>query len=251
MKIGLTNITGKMGEAMLSAISSSKDIEVSIGLSRKSDIALPHKVTDNISELLRESTVVIDFSSPLVSALLIEEALKTSTPLVIGTTNFTEKEKELLQQTAKKVPILYDSNMSVGINLINHILPHVVETLEAEYDIDIFEKHHKYKMDAPSGTALKLLETILQSKKIAKKYDVYNKNFSNKPRTSESVGVAYMRAGNVFGEHEVNFTSDSEVIKFTHIALNRELFAKGALKAAKWIVHQTAGLYSMQDLLNL
>lgn len=249
MKIGLTNITGRMGKELVEGITKDTEVNLAIGLTRQKLSSFPAKLTQNIASLLENSEVVIDFSIPLITAMLLTDTQSRPKPLVIGTTGLSAKEYNLLQETSSIVPILQDNNMSIGINLINSLLPKIANILEEGFDIDIIDKHHRNKKDSPSGTAIKLLNTIKEARKY-KSTSIYNEVFTHEARAENSVGIFSIRSGNIFGEHEVIFASENEIISLNHSALNRKIFAEGAIKAAKWLTTQPPGLYSMKDVLN-
>ena len=249
MKIGVTNICGKMGKSLMNAAQNDKEVVISAGLSRRNSIEIDNiKVTNNIEELINESEILIDFSNPSTCIFLLDHVKETrkKIPIVIGTTGFSDDEKNIIQKVSNYLPIVQDYNMSLGINLICSLLPKMIEILH-NFDIDISDKHHRHKIDSPSGTAKKILNII----KGYGKSDIYNEKIPSNLRSENSVGVTVTRAGGIFGEHEISFTSQNENIKISHTAFNRELFAHGAIKAAKWLIDKPAGLYSMKNVLDL
>ncbi len=247
MRIGLSNISGKMGLALQDEIAKKDDFILQVGFSRKNINKDNVLITTETSQLFSSTDVIIDFSTPTFTEEIVNESRKHQVPLVIGTTGLNEKLESLIKETAKTLPILQDQNTSLGITIINAILPTLVSSL-TEFDIDVYDKHHKYKVDAPSGTAKKLIKTILATDKNLKG-EFYQAEEG--PRPKNSLGVHVTRAGNIFGQHEISFTSESESIAISHTAFSRNLFASGALIAAKWLINQKPGLYSMRDVFGL
>ena len=194
--------------------------------------------------------VVIDFTQPVFTLKAVEAALKTGNPLVIGTTGFSRDEFGVLEKAAASLPVFWAPNMSVGLNVLLEILPNLTAMLGSEYDVEVSEIHHKNKKDAPSGTAAKLADTLSR----AKGWDprVVQRTCREGligERPEQEIGVQTLRGGDVVGEHTVYFLGPGERIDVTHRAYSRETFAKGALRAAKWLSRQQPGkLYAMGDL---
>ncbi len=182
-------------------------------------------------ELAGRADSVIDFSTPDASLDRLAECAKRKTPMVVGTTGFTDAQKKQIAAAAKKLPILLSSNMSVGVNVLFRLAGDVAKLLGPDYDLDIVETHHRFKKDAPSGTAKTLADVIATA-------------------TGRKVNVVSVRSGDVVGEHRVIFGSLGDSIEITHRASSRDIFAKGALRAAQWIANAKPGLYSMQDVLD-
>jgi 4-hydroxy-tetrahydrodipicolinate reductase len=252
MKVGLTNFSGRMGKALLQVMSKESDIKISAGLSRKNDHAkYPFLITNSIIELINSCDIIIDFSVPLVTTSLLNDVQSIPKPLVICTTGLNEKEFSLMKARSKTAPIFYSPNTSIGINVLYYVLPILINSLGKDFDIDVIDKHHKHKKDAPSGTAKFILDIIAKNLNLNSKEDIiYNNTFKATERPKNKIGFSFIRAGNIFGEHEISMTSDDEMIKISHIAFSRDVFAKGAIKAAKWLKNQPPGLYQMSDLLN-
>ncbi|MEQ9115328.1 MAG: 4-hydroxy-tetrahydrodipicolinate reductase [Rickettsiales bacterium] len=248
MKIGITNVNGRMGKALINTAKEDESITISVGFSNKETTKTIFRTTTNIESLALDSDVIIDFSNPkLLLQLLKEQVLiQKSIPLVIGTTGISETEHRKIEKLSQYIPIVQDYNMSIGINLICSTLPYFLETLK-DFDVDITDKHHKYKTDSPSGTTKKILDIINSYGKNT----IYNETFPDKQRPRDSVGINVIRAGNIFGQHDISFVSKHETININHTALDRELFAEGAIKAAKWLRDKSPGLYSMKDVLGL
>ncbi len=195
--------------------------------------------------------VVIDFTMPSVTLKIVEAALQQKNPLVTGTTGFTEEETRILEKAAEKIPILWSPNMSVGLNALLEILPGLTAMLGSDYDVEISEIHHKYKKDAPSGTAVKLADTLSRAKGWGpQEARRCCREGLIGERPEKEIGVQALRGGDLVGEHTVYFLGPGERIDVTHRAYSRETFAKGAVRAAKWLSRQKPGkMYTMGDLL--
>jgi 4-hydroxy-tetrahydrodipicolinate reductase len=218
-----------MGSEVISLIKNDPDLSLVGGYSNAKN-KLDYNHINSLDELISISDAIIDFSSPELMQNLLERLVNNPKPLVSGTTGHNNL--DLLENLSRKVPVLWSANMSIGINLLISFSERYAKLLR-EFDISIFEMHHKNKTDSPSGTA------ILMKKKI------------NNQLPEKNIDILSVRAGEIFGQHSLIFVSDDEVIKLEHTALNRSLFAKGAVLATKKISKMPFGLYSMQDLLNV
>jgi 4-hydroxy-tetrahydrodipicolinate reductase len=194
---------------------------------------------------------VIDFSAPAATEELLEEALKNPTPLVIATTGFSAHQQNLMKEASKEMPLLYSSNMSVGIALLKQLVEKVSATLK-DFDIEIVEQHHRHKVDAPSGTALTLGEFAAKGRGLdLEKVRVSGRDGQIGARTKDEIAVMALRGGDIVGRHTVGFYNDGEFLELNHTATSRDTFAKGAIRAAKWLVNQEKGLYSINDCLGI
>lgn len=209
------------------------------------------KITQSLAELLEHSAVVIDFTIAMGTQSLLEAALECPTPLVIGTTGLDEHQHNLLKEAATKMPILYSTNMSLGVAVLNRLVELASKSL-SDFDIEIVEQHHRYKKDAPSGTALTLGEYAAKGRGLnLDEVRVSGRNGLIGERTQNEIAIMALRGGDIVGRHTVGFYNDGEFIEMNHTATSRDTFAKGAIKAAKWIVHQPKGLYTISDCLGL
>lgn len=230
VRLGICGAEGRVGQLLIKKINDSsfnQQFLLSRTFTRK------NKATD-IDEFCKNSEIVIDFSNPDVLPSLVKSALKFKTKLVIGTTGLQKENFNQLQEASKQIAILYSANMTFGANLIAILAKKASEFLDQGYDVAILDKHHKSKIDSPSGTAIMLAKTIATTQHFK----------------SKGIDFSSIRAGGIYGEHEVIFANNSEVITIKHQALNRDCFAEGALKAAKWLIHKEIGFYSMMDLLD-
>lgn len=202
--------------------------------------------------VLEEADVLIDFTHPSATEAHLAAALKTKTAYVLGTTGLSEKILSSLKTASQRIAIVQSPNMSIGVNLLFKLAELTGSTLDESYDIEIVEAHHRMKKDAPSGTALKLLEILAQArKKDIKKDAVYGRQGETGARPRGQIGVLAIRGGDVVGDHTVSFLGEGERIELTHRATSREAFAQGALLAAKFIAKRKSGLYNMAQVLGL
>jgi 4-hydroxy-tetrahydrodipicolinate reductase len=212
------------------------------------------KLESDFLSLVEKADVYVDFTTPEASLKFLTLAVSRGKPAVIGTTGFTEEDKEFIREQTEKIPVVLAPNMSLGVNLLFYLTKKVGEVLyQRDYDVEIVERHHRHKLDAPSGTEIKLGEIIAEL--IGKpledimRWGRYGR--SNNERSKEEVGIFALRGGEVVGEHTLYFSGVAEEVVITHRAFSRKAFALGALQAAKWIVQQKPGLYDMQDVLGL
>jgi 4-hydroxy-tetrahydrodipicolinate reductase len=253
MKIGVAGYTGRVGQLLVKELTTDawKNLELTAGSSRS--IHPEHfpsesfTVVTSADELMQSSDCVIDFTTPDSTFKNIEAAIKTRTALVIGTTGLDSKDENLLKDAVKIIPIVYAANTSVGVNLLVALVEKAAASLGPDWDIEIYETHHKNKVDAPSGTALALGNAALSGRGSG---DFVTGDRSGK-RESGDIGYAVSRGGDVVGEHTVTFFGAGERIELGHKATDRSLFARGALKAAQWLDGKPAGLYTMRDVLGL
>lgn len=257
MKIGVVGCNGRVGKLIIDELLSgdweAHDLELSGGASREEQSSdNTYFTTTNEAELFDISDVIIDFTLPegtLNHAKLAAEYKKT---LIIGTTGLTQEDEAALRQAAEQTPIIYAANMSVGVNLLLALVEKAASCLDPEWDIEIFESHHKYKVDAPSGTALAIGKAAAAGRNNSlENLADYNRHGQIGVREKGKIGFSVARGGDVVGEHTAFFFGDGERIELTHKATNRKLYAKGALRAALWSKEKPAGLYSMRDVLDL
>jgi len=254
-----------MGKALINEIALYEDCTLSGGTVRKdSDFAamdlgtlaglepLNIKATTDTAALLKNSDAVIDFTTPENSLKTAEISAKQGKIAVLGTTGFTDAQKKELTAYAKKTPIIWSANMSIGVNLLQGLVQKVASLLDDSYDIEIVEMHHCRKVDAPSGTALALGEAAARGRGMKLK-DVACKARDGMigPRPRGEIGFATLRGGDVIGEHTVIFAGDGERIELSHKASSRQIFAKGAVRAALWAKGKPSGFYTMQDVLSV
>ena len=241
-RIAINGSKGKMGQALIEAINSSSQSDFGAGFDKG----------DNLIDSLKNFEVLIDFSRPEASLNALAVCKDAGKAMVIGTTGFTDSELELIGQASKEIPIVFAPNMSVGVNLTLKILETSAKVIGPDSSIEIIEAHHRYKVDSPSGTALKMGEVISNALgRDLSECAVYGREGIEEPRDMNTIGFSSIRGGDVVGEHTVAFFMDGERVEITHKASSRMIYANGAVRAANWLSDKSSGLYSMQDVLEL
>ena len=252
LKVGIAGATGRMGQALLTALESAEDMQLSHGLVRPEHGAHKAYFTDNMEAFVREADVVVDFTNPQLSLRLSDLCIANKTAMVCGTTGFDADGFAELGEAAHQIPLVWASNMSVGVNTLLALAERTAATLDEAYDIEIVEMHHRHKKDAPSGTAMSLGKAAAKGRKIDfDKAALYAREGITGEREAGTIGFATLRGGDVIGDHSVIFAGDGERVELTHKASDRSIYATGALRAAKWLSSQPAGMYSMRDVLGL
>ncbi len=238
----ITGKSGRMGQAVIAAAT-----QASI------PIAATHDAGEDLDTAISQATCAIDFTIHSFTSTLIAAALKHGTNLVIGTTGHTDAEREIIYAAAKSIRIVYAANYSVGVNTLFWLTRHAARILTQDrFDIEVTEMHHKHKIDAPSGTARRLLEILNEETGTSYQHDVAHGRLGNiGPRKPREIGMHTLRGGDVVGDHTVLFAADGERVELTHKASSRLTFAAGAVRAACWLENQPVGLYDMQDVLGL
>lgn len=250
-KIIIQGIAGRMGRAVYELIAQREDCEVVAGVDRI-DPGLGVPVAARIEELPVRGDVLIDFSSPEATRAALAYCRGALLPCVICTTGLTEEDQALIRQAAKTIPVFQSANMSLGINLLMDLAQKAARLLGPGYDVEIIEKHHHNKLDAPSGTALMLLGAIQQAADTPYEPVVYGRHAAKEKRGAREIGIHAVRGGSIVGEHEVLFCGPDEVITLSHSAGSRSVFANGAVNAALFLVNsanKVPGLYSMKELI--
>lgn len=256
LKVGILGSTGRVGSLLIDDLATQENMKVgAVHVFDKLTKAVLEDVivTNDMQVLIDSSDVVIDFSAPAATEELLSTIVKAKIgkPLVIATTGFNEHQKNLLIEASKVVPILYATNMSLGVAVLNKLVALASKTLE-EFDCEIVEQHHRYKVDAPSGTALTLAEHAAQARGLElDKVRVSGRDGIIGARTKDEISVMSLRGGDIVGRHTAGFYNDGEFIELNHTATSRNTFSRGAIKAAKWLVSQEIGLYSINDCLGL
>ena len=208
-------------------------------------------VTTDIKSFLHGCDIVIDFSLPEATEVMLEAVLEIPKPLVIGTTGLNAHQLNLLKQASENMPILYATNMSLGVALLNKLVHQAAAALKG-FDIEIVEMHHRHKKDAPSGTALTLGESAATGRGLAlDKVRISGRDGNIGERSADEIAVMALRGGDIVGRHTVGFYNDGEFIELNHTATSRNTFSKGAIRAASWLVDKEAGLYSIGDCLGI
>ena len=240
-----------MGQAIVRAAKDDNGCRIIAGIDVNADSIAPaceFPVYQNISEFSDKADVIIDFSHHTALPSLADYAARTGTPLVVATTGHTDEERATMLEAAEKVAVFSSGNMSIGINLLMELCRIGAKTLGDAFDVEIIEKHHNQKLDAPSGTALMLADAIRDEREDTEY--VYDRHSVRRVRDKSEIGIHSVRGGTIVGEHEVIFAGTNEVITLSHSAASREIFANGALRAAKYLASKGAGHYNMSDLIN-
>lgn len=249
IKIVLNGCSGKMGKMITECSSQFKNLEIVAGIDKFQSDA-PYPIFESPQDLNLDYDVLLDFSRAEALHSLLDLTEKTQKPLVICSTGFTPEDIALINEKSKSLKLFRSGNMSFGINLISSLLKKITPMLYGNYDIEIVEKHHNQKVDAPSGTAIMLADAAKESIKDTTKY-VYGRE-GNSKREENEIGIHAVRGGGIIGDHEVIFAGTGEVIELTHKAISREVFAVGALKACEYMATvDKAGLYDMNDVIGL
>ena len=250
IKVIVNGCNGHMGRFIIDIVSGYKDMEVAAGIDIADEGKNDFPVFSSFDECDVKADAVIDFSNVKAVPALLKYCKDTGTAVVLCTTGLDEELLRQAEEASKKVPLLRSANMSLGINLLLEILKPVSKKLAAAgFDIEIVERHHNRKLDAPSGTALALADSINEA--LDKEYDyTYDRSSRMEKRNPKEIGISAVRGGSIVGEHEIIFAGQDEVIEFKHTAYSRALFAKGAVEAARFLASAPAGYYNMQDVVN-
>lgn len=265
MRVAVLGSTGRMGTAVVRLIAASADCTLTGAATEPAHTmvgqdagtaagvrALDVRIVDSPEAAMAGCDVAIDFSSAVATSRHVAAAAVARCALVVGTTGLDDGQVAELRRTARSVPIVYGRNMSVGVLVFTELARQAARLLGADADIEIIETHHRHKLDAPSGTALQVGEAI--ANELGGGLDgmaVFDRFASRAPRRKGSIGFSSVRAGNVVGDHDVLFALDEEIVRIQHRALDRATFARGALRAARWVVGRAPALYGMGDVLGL
>ena len=249
VKVILNGANGAMGKVVADLISADPDMEVVVGVDSRADMDAAFPIMDSINKVNVAADVVIDFSSVEAADTLLDFIEQKKIPAVICTTGLSEAQIDRINELSSVSPILRSANMSLGINILSKVLAEVAPTLKkAGFDIEIVEAHHRRKLDAPSGTALLLADSINSSMDEKLEY-TYDRSDRHEPRRENEIGISSVRGGTIVGDHDVIFAGEDEVISFNHRAYSRKIFANGAIAAAKFLLGKSNGLYDMSDVI--
>ncbi len=254
IKVGVFGANGRVGKLLLENLEESSNMILSsVYVRNKLNVLVDPTVliTTDLKSFLDACDLVIDFSLPDACEALLEAAMLTPKPLVIGTTGLNTHQLNLIKEATLKMPILYATNMSLGVALLNNLVEQAASALKG-FDIEIVEMHHKHKKDAPSGTALTLGEHAARGRNLElDKVRVSGRDGNIGERSKDEIAVMALRGGDIVGRHTVGFYNDGEFIELNHTATSRSTFSKGALSAGEWLVDKESGLYSIKDCLGL
>ena len=242
IKILMHGCNGKMGRMITEIAKQDQDVEIVAGVDKYTAVANEYPVFETISECDVDADAVIDFSNAGAVDELLDYCVEKKLPVVLCTTGLSEEQLARVKEVSEKIAVLKSANMSMGINLLLKLLKDAAKVLApAGYDMELVEKHHNQKLDAPSGTALALADSMNEA--LGNEYEyVYDRSQVRKKRDVKEIGISAVRAGTIVGEHEVIFAGTDEVIEFKHTAYSRSVFAKGAVEAAKFLAEQKRGM---------
>lgn len=241
MRIFLVGITGAMGSTILSL---TDDVVAGYGIENGKINSIP--VYNNFSEVQEDFDVIVDFSNKNITEEVLDFVEKKNKPLVLATTGLSLETEDRIKKMSERIPLVYTKNYSIGINVMDEVIKELTRTLNG-FDIEIIEKHHNQKQDAPSGTAKMLFDSIKTEKKNAR--EIYDRTKTHNKREEDEVGISVIRGGSIVGEHLVIFAGLDEVIEIKHQAGSKKIFAKGALKACEFIITKEKGLFDMKNVI--
>ena len=264
-RIAITGATGRMGRVLIQAVTETPGVELGAALTRSASSLLGAdagelanvgklniKVTDDLSKVMNDFDVLVDFTTPETTLSNLSLCREAGKRIVIGTTGFDEFGKNQITAAGKNIGVVFAPNMSVGVNLTLKLLDIAARVLGDEVDIEVIEAHHRHKVDAPSGTALRMGEVVANALgRDLNECAVYGRQGISAERDRKTIGFETIRAGDIVGEHTVMFADIGERVEITHKASSRMTFASGAVRAANWIMQQPSGEYDMMDVLGL
>ena len=246
IKVLINGCNGRMGQVLVKEIDNFENLLLVGGFDINDDGLNTFPVYSNISDIKEKPDVIVEFSVPVASLNMLNYAVSSKTAMVIATTGFSKEELEIISEASKTIPIFKSSNMSFDINLMKKIVAEVAKALKGT-DIEIVETHHNRKIDAPSGTAITLADSINNVLGGNMEY-VYNRHDIHEKRKPNEIGFSSIRGGNIVGEHSVQFYGAHETFEIKHTSYSRDVFAEGALKACEFIFNKAPGLYNMNDM---
>jgi 4-hydroxy-tetrahydrodipicolinate reductase len=245
LKVIINGYSGTMGKVLTKCVNEDKDLQLVCGAS-KDELDVPFKTYHKMSEVEELADVIIDFSHHSTIEDTLNYATKTKTPLVIATTGFNDEELGKIKEASNIIPIFHSSNMSLGVNVLIKLVKEAAKALN-KFDIEIIEKHHNKKLDAPSGTAVMIANGVKEV--LPDSEYVYGRHGRSDKRKSNEIGIHAVRCGTIVGEHTTIFAGHDEVVEIKHTAQSKDIFAKGSIEAAKFLVKQEAGYYNMNNML--
>jgi 4-hydroxy-tetrahydrodipicolinate reductase len=245
----MSGCNGKMGQVITRLASQYENLEIVAGFDINDSIKNPYPVFTDLNKINQKIDVVIDFSNPDALRRILSFTEKGKIPLVMATTGLSQAETKMLISASTNIPVFFSANMSLGVNLMMDLVKKAAKVLEYNFDIEILEKHHNQKLDAPSGTALAIADAINSVFESRHEY-IYDRHSRRKKRSKNEIGLHAIRGGTIVGEHSVIFAGDDEIIEINHIAMSKDIFGTGAIRAAMFIHNKKPGLYSMTDLIS-
>ena len=245
----LCGCNGKMGQVITRCVGERSDCRIAAGIDVSGSAANEYPVVSSPEQLELNADVMIDFSHPSALNALLDYALGHHTPAVFCTTGYSPEQVQQIRKASETIPVFYSGNMSLGINLLIALARTAVSVLGDNFDVEIIEKHHNQKIDAPSGTALMIADAVSDCMAQPAEF-VYDRHSQRKKRSKNEIGIHSIRGGSIVGEHEVLFAGHDETISISHSAQSKEIFAVGAVNAAMFLAGREPGLYDMNDLIH-
>ena len=245
----MSGCSGKMGQVISRLAEQFEDMKIAAGFDIYDSGKNSYPVFTSLENCNVKIDVIIDFSNPEALENILTYAKSKKLPIIVATTGISLSQKKLLEEAAKKIPVFSSANMSLGINLVMELVKKAAKILESNFDIEIIEKHHNQKLDAPSGTALAIADSINSVLDQKQEY-VYDRHSRRKKRSRNEIGIHAIRGGTIVGEHSIVFAGNDEIIEINHSAMSKDIFGTGALRAARFIYRKAPGLYSMDDLIS-
>lgn len=246
-RIIMNGCNGKMGQVISRLVDEDSEAEIVCGVDINTEMKNSYPVVGSIDEFEGEADVVIDFSHPSCLTSILSYCKRTKTPVILATTGYSAEQKEEFKAASEEIPVFFSANMSLGINLLISLAKQAAKLLEGSFDIEIVERHHNKKIDAPSGTALAIADAIDETLSYPAEY-VFDRHSVRRKRKNTEIGISAVRGGTIVGDHEIIFAGNDEVIELSHHAHSKEVFAVGAIKAAKYMTGKSAGMYDMNML---
>jgi len=250
IKIILIGCNGYMGRVVTAMVADDPAVTIIAGVDIDAKANPAYPVFTNPGEITEKADVIIDFSMPSALENLLNYALTTKTPIILCATGYTQEQLKEIEKASGQIPVFRSGNMSLGINLLADLIKRAREVLGEDYDIEIVERHHRRKVDAPSGTAIMLADAASDALPDTNKPEyIFERESKRRPRSKNEIGISAVRGGTVVGIHDVIFAGQDEVIELRHTAASRDIFAAGAIKAAKFLQNKQPGMYDMKDVL--
>jgi 4-hydroxy-tetrahydrodipicolinate reductase len=248
-KIILCGCNGKMGHVVASSAENNDNCEIVCGVDAFGTNNYSFPTYKDFSDIKETADVVVDFSNHACLDSMLDYCLKNSTPVIICTTGYSDEQINKIKSASEKIPVFYSGNMSLGVNLLIELAKQATKVLGKDFDIEIVEKHHNQKVDAPSGTAIMIADGISEELEKEPQY-VYDRHAYRRKRSKDEIGIHAIRGGTIVGEHDVIFAGHDEVMTISHQSQSKELFATGAINAAIFIVGKPSGMYNMSQMLS-
>ena len=249
IKVILSGSGGRMGAFVADGIEKENEMQVVAGVDKFNN-GQKFPVFKDFSEITNDADIIIDFSNPALLDSLLDFAISKKIPVVLATTGYSDEEISKIKEASKLIPIFFTFNMSLGVNLICSLAKKAASVLGNSFDVEIIEKHHNQKLDAPSGTAIMLANAVNSAFDNKMNYE-YDRHSKRQKRSQNEIGIHSVRGGTIVGEHEVIFAGKDEVVSVSHSAFSREVFAVGAIRAAKFLFGKDNGIYDMNDIMNI